>query len=152
MIEWPAVQCFMVSCPLAVTGFDLWGAVLAMGLVCTVYTALVSNSVTTGTNIYVDFSFSQQEVGDNWTEPWRMYGRCLAAVKWFSIKWKCWTQWLQCATRGYYNNELWTQAEILQRTCDFINFSGLLDLHLQHHGHSRIINVSHFICCHTSGL
>lgn len=26
----------------AVTGFDLWGAVLAMGLVCTLYTALVS--------------------------------------------------------------------------------------------------------------
>lgn len=24
-----------------VTGFDLWGAVLAMGLVCTLYTALV---------------------------------------------------------------------------------------------------------------
>lgn len=28
---------------LAVTGFDLWGAVLAMGLVCTLYTALVSH-------------------------------------------------------------------------------------------------------------
>lgn len=26
---------------IAVTGFDLWGAVLAMGLVCTLYTALV---------------------------------------------------------------------------------------------------------------
>lgn len=27
---------------IAVTGFDLWGAVLAMGLVSTLYTALVS--------------------------------------------------------------------------------------------------------------
>lgn len=37
-----------------VTGFDLWGAVLAMGLVCTLYTALVSQKInhlfTCGTN------------------------------------------------------------------------------------------------------
>lgn len=32
----------LVLCLLTVTGFDLWGAVLAMGLVCTLYTALVS--------------------------------------------------------------------------------------------------------------
>lgn len=29
------------TCLVAVTGFNLWGAVLAMGLVCTLYTVLV---------------------------------------------------------------------------------------------------------------
>lgn len=34
------IMCLFISV-VAVTGFDLWGAVLAMGLVCTLYTALV---------------------------------------------------------------------------------------------------------------
>lgn len=40
------VWCLAVIFPLGlfvVTGFDLWGAVLAMGLVCTLYTVLVSH-------------------------------------------------------------------------------------------------------------
>lgn len=42
----------LMPCLLAVTGFDLWGAVMAMGLVCTLYTALVSDE------IFADYCFS----------------------------------------------------------------------------------------------
>lgn len=36
-----AVQCVCL-CFLSVTGFELWGTVLATGLVCTLYTTIVS--------------------------------------------------------------------------------------------------------------
>uniref|UniRef100_A0A8C6S2Y4 Solute carrier family 5 member 6a n=1 Tax=Neogobius melanostomus TaxID=47308 RepID=A0A8C6S2Y4_9GOBI len=36
----------------AVTGFDLWGAVLAMGLVCTMYTALVGRKAVIWTDVF----------------------------------------------------------------------------------------------------
>lgn len=36
------VQCVAVFSFFPVTGFELWGAVLATGLVCTLYTTMVS--------------------------------------------------------------------------------------------------------------
>lgn len=45
MTEYVDAAVIVLLCLLPVTGFDLWGAVFAMGLVCTLYTSLVSREV-----------------------------------------------------------------------------------------------------------